>query len=71
MFQNTRTTFAGRVLRFITWNASYHVEHHAYPSVPFHKLPDLHDNMQPHLKHTAEGYGPFLRDYAVELPLHR
>lgn len=40
-FDNTRTTYTGRVVRWFAWNMPYHVEHHAYPSVPFHALPKL------------------------------
>jgi len=36
---NTRTTLTTRVVRFLAWNMPYHAEHHAMPSVPFHKLP--------------------------------
>ncbi|MFM7829118.1 MAG: fatty acid desaturase, partial [Actinomycetota bacterium] len=28
--------------RWIYWNMNYHVEHHIYPSVPFHQLKKLH-----------------------------
>jgi len=40
-FDNTRTTYTGQVVRWFAWNMPYHVEHHAYPSVPFHALPKL------------------------------
>jgi fatty acid desaturase len=40
-FDNTRTTDTGLVVRWFAWNMPYHVEHHAYPSVPFHALPKL------------------------------
>ena len=53
MLKNTRTTFTNRIVRFLAWNMPYHVEHHTLPQVPFHRLPDLHDRMQPHLKVTA------------------
>lgn len=63
MFENTRTTFTNRVVRFLAWNMPYHVEHHVLPAVPFHRLPDLHDRMRSHLKVTADGYAAFNRDY--------
>jgi fatty acid desaturase len=28
--------------RFIYWNMNYHVEHHMFPMVPYHRLPELH-----------------------------
>ena len=63
MFENTRTTFTNRIIRFLAWNMPYHVEHHTLPQVPFHRLPDLHDHMQGHHKVTAEGYTAFTADY--------
>ncbi len=63
MFENTRTTFTNRVVRFLAWNMPYHVEHHVYPAVPFHHLPALHQRMRDALKVTADGYAAFTRDY--------
>ena len=63
MLQNTRTTFTNRIVRFLAWNMPYHVEHHVYPAVPFHRLPDLHHLMQAELKVTADGYAAFTRGY--------
>jgi fatty acid desaturase len=40
---NSRTVLMGPVLRFIYWNMNYHVEHHMYPMVPYHALPQLHE----------------------------
>ena len=40
---NSRTVYMNPISRFIYWNMNYHVEHHMYPMVPFHRLPDLHD----------------------------
>ncbi|MCR9255143.1 MAG: fatty acid desaturase [Alphaproteobacteria bacterium] len=67
MFENTRTTLTNRLVRFVAWNMPYHAEHHAYPTVPFHKLPALHARMAPHLKVVEpDGYhgfhGRFVRD---------
>lgn len=63
MFANTRTTFTTALVRFIAWNMPYHTEHHVYPSVPFHRLPQLHRLMRDHLKVTADGYADFTRAY--------
>ena len=30
------------VSRFLYWNMNYHVEHHMFPMVPYHRLPALH-----------------------------
>ena len=56
MLENTRTTFTTPLLRFIAWNMPYHVEHHAYPAVPFHNLPAFHGVLRDHLIVTANGY---------------
>ncbi len=39
---NTRTVYMNPVSRFIYWNMNYHVEHHMFPMVPYHRLPELH-----------------------------
>lgn len=66
MFENTRTTFTNRLVRAIAWNMPYHTEHHSYPSVPFHRLPDLHRLIEPHLRVTANGYAEFNAAYVRE-----
>jgi fatty acid desaturase len=63
MFANTRTTFTTALVRFLAWNMPYHTEHHVFPAVPFHRLPDLHQRMRKDLQVTAEGYAAFTRDY--------
>lgn len=63
MFQNTRTTFTNRIVRFLAWNMPYHVEHHVAPMVPFNHLPALHRLMRDRLRVTAQGYAAFTRDY--------
>ena len=39
---NSRTVLINPVSRFIYWNMNYHVEHHMFPMVPYHRLPELH-----------------------------
>lgn len=39
---NTRTTRTNALMRRICWNMQYHTAHHAFPGVPFHRLPVLH-----------------------------
>lgn len=59
MFENSRTTLAGWLVRRLAWNMPFHAEHHAFPAVPFHRLPDLHALAAPHLKVTSPGYPAF------------
>ena len=67
MFENTRTTFTHRVVRFVAWNMPYHTEHHTFPSVPFHKLPELHEIMHSELIHTQPSYTAFMGKYIAQL----
>ncbi len=39
---NSRTVHMNPLFRFLYWNMNYHVEHHMFPMVPYHRLPDLH-----------------------------
>lgn len=36
---NTRTTITTPLLSFVWSNVNYHLEHHLFPFIPFHKLP--------------------------------
>jgi fatty acid desaturase len=57
---NTRTMNAGRVLDLLWSNTSYHLEHHLFPFVPFHKLPAvralLHAEMRDRGSAIDEGF---------------
>ena len=55
-FQNTRTTYTAAIVKWIAWNMPYHVEHHAYPSVPFHALPKLNEIVDGEIVHRGRGY---------------
>lgn len=70
MFENTRTTFTSSVVRWLAWNMPYHAEHHAFPMVPFHKLPQLHAKSYVHLRRTADGYAGFHAGYQQQLGQH-
>ena len=65
MFENTRTTLTTRLVRFLTWNMPFHVEHHLMPMVPFHQLPELHRLVRHHLRITENGYVAFTRTYVA------
>lgn len=39
---NSRTIYMNPLFRFLYWNMNYHVEHHMFPMVPYHRLPALH-----------------------------
>ena len=67
MFENTRTTFTNRLVRFLAWNMPFHIEHHTMPTVPFHKLPALNELTREHLKATSNGYSEFHKEYVETL----
>jgi fatty acid desaturase len=56
MLANSRTTYTNAAVRFLAWNMPYHAAHHAVPTVPFHRLPDLNAKLRERLKSTACGY---------------
>ena len=53
---NTRTTLTNGLVRLVMWNMSYHAEHHLYPSIPFHRLPDAHLAIRNRLAVVQNGY---------------
>ena len=67
MLENTRTTRTTRLVRLLAWNMPYHAEHHAQPSVPFHKLPQLHALARARLRVTENGYLAFHRQYLAAI----
>ncbi len=56
MLENTRTTYTNAAMRALAWNMPYHAEHHAYPAVPFHRLPEVNRAIGARLKSTSPGY---------------
>ncbi len=46
---NTRTVYMNPLSRFLYLNMNYHVEHHMFPTVPYHALPKLHDEVKDQL----------------------
>jgi len=62
MLENTRTTYTNGFVRFLAWNMPYHAEHHAFPAVPFHRLPEVNRAIYARLKSTAPGYFAVQRD---------
>jgi fatty acid desaturase len=56
MLENSRTTTTTWLVRKLAWNMPYHAEHHSYPGVPFHRLPEFHELIEAQLKETEAGY---------------
>jgi fatty acid desaturase len=61
-FHNTRTTYTGMVMKWFAWNMPYHVEHHAYPSIPFHALPKLNGIVDDQIVYRGRGYRAVTRE---------
>lgn len=59
ILNRTRTTLTHPLMKFLMWNMPYHTEHHAYPAIPWHALPQLHKLMKDELLHTSPGYPNF------------
>ncbi|MEO0534153.1 MAG: fatty acid desaturase family protein [Cyanobacteria bacterium P01_A01_bin.123] len=66
-FTNTRTTLTLWPLRLLMWNMPFHAEHHLYPAIPFHALPDAHTQLAPYLAHVEAGYFAVHRQLTTHL----
>jgi fatty acid desaturase len=40
---NTRSFVSNPVFQWLYCNMNYHIEHHTFPMVPYHRLPELHE----------------------------
>ncbi len=67
MLENSRTTTTTWIVRKLAWNMPYHAEHHSYPGVPFHRLPEFHALIEAYLKETETGYVRFHAKYIGQL----
>lgn len=67
MLENTRTTHTTWLVRKLAWNMPYHVEHHAFPAIPFHRLPEFHELIKGRIIHLEAGYASFHRRYIQSL----
>jgi fatty acid desaturase len=56
MLENSRTTYTNPLVRFLAWNMPFHAEHHAWPSIPFHALPQTNAIIRDKLLTTTPGY---------------
>jgi fatty acid desaturase len=63
---NSRTVLMNPVSRFIYWNMNYHIEHHMFPMVPYHRLPDLHARIRADLPAPSPS---IIAAYAEMLPV--
>lgn len=69
ILENTRSTKTNAPMRWLGWNMQYHTAHHAFPAVPFHSLPKLHEAMftERGVEPNAMGYLAFQRAVILAL----
>ncbi len=56
LINNTRSTVSNWLFRYSFWNGNFHAEHHVYPSVPSHNLPELHRLIGRHFAFQERSY---------------
>ena len=56
MYANTRTTYTNAACGLLAWQMPYHVEHHAFPAVPFHALRRVNELIRSRIEMSAPGY---------------
>jgi len=56
MLRNSRSIRSNAAVRWLAWNMPYHAEHHAYPGIPFHALPALHNELRTEIAHRESSY---------------
>jgi len=59
ILNRTRSMRTSNAVKILMWNMPYHAEHHAYPSIPFHALPKLHELIKDEITHRHETYPKF------------
>jgi fatty acid desaturase len=59
ILEKTRSMNTNKLVKVLMWNMPYHAEHHAYPAIPFHSLPDLHELLREEIMHKEEDYPDF------------
>ncbi|MSP03043.1 MAG: fatty acid desaturase [Acetobacteraceae bacterium] len=64
---NTRTTLTNPLVRLLMWNMPFHAEHHLYPSIPFHRLPEAHAAIRGRLGFLQPGYARWNLDFVRTL----
>lgn len=56
ILRRTRSVTTNRFVRFWLWNMNFHAEHHAWPSIPWHQLPDAHHEIADQLESWVPSY---------------
>lgn len=56
ILQSTRSFRTNWFFQFLYFNMNHHIEHHLYPTVPFHALPDLSEALDEQLPEPDAGF---------------
>ena len=64
---NCRTVYMNPFSRFVYWNMNYHVEHHMFPMVPYHALPQLHATIKADCATPYSGFWQTYREIIATL----
>ena len=56
---STRSIRLNPIFSFIYWKMEYHIEHHMFPMVPSHKLPQLHEVIKDQLPKPKSLYDAY------------
>jgi fatty acid desaturase len=68
---NSRSVYMNPFSRFVYWNMNYHVEHHMFPMIPYHALPQLHEMIKHDLpapnRSMLEGYREMIPAFLRQL----
>ena len=64
--RGTRSILTGPVVRYFMCNENFHLEHHLYPGVPWHRLPEVHAWLKPELERRGAPYIPSYTAFVVE-----
>ena len=67
----SRTMLVNPVLRFLYCNMNYHIEHHMFPMVPFHSLPDLHAELKPQMPVPSNGVVGAMKEVLSTMALQK
>ena len=60
--RGTRTILSSPLGRFFMCNENFHREHHLFPGVPWHHLPQVHAALAPSLRKQG---APYIRSYSA------
>jgi fatty acid desaturase len=68
--RGTRSILTSPLVRFFMCNENYHLEHHLFPGVPWHHLPELHQALRNPLTQAGAPYIPSYTAFVGEFIRH-